>query len=108
MSSVVLGTTWVTHSPVGSARTLIDRVLEGECPTAVFIEALWGSRGQAARSAANAAHKSGKLKKPGACQCCKRKCRKLVKHHTDYRQPLNIKWLCPGCHGEEHGKASAP
>lgn len=25
-------------------------------------------------------------------------------HHTDYRQPLNVKWLCFKHHREEHGQ----
>ena len=28
--------------------------------------------------------------------------KKITAHHTDYSQPLNVKWLCYECHGLEH------
>lgn len=27
-------------------------------------------------------------------------------HHTDYSDPFAVRWLCPACHGGEHGQAS--
>lgn len=37
------------------------------------------------------------------CQSC-RKPHKLEKHHTDYRKPMSVIWLCYPCHVKHHTK----
>ena len=47
--------------------------------------------------------RSGKItKKP--CETCG--VQKVEGHHTDYRKPLSVKWLCTKHHLEEHGRVS--
>lgn len=29
-------------------------------------------------------------------------------HHTDYTKPLDVRWLCPAHHREEHGRVQQP
>ena len=37
------------------------------------------------------------------CESCE--CKKSTHaHHDDYAKPLNIRWLCPGCHNRWHKK----
>lgn len=51
------------------------------------------------RYAATNAIKRGKLdRKP--CAACDAP--KSQAHHEDYRRPLDITWLCPGCHSDRH------
>lgn len=38
-----------------------------------------------------------KILKPNKCTICK-EIRKIEGHHTDYRKPLNVIWLCKPCH----------
>jgi len=40
---------------------------------------------------------SGKLTRPSHCQGCGDKC-KPEGHHEDYSRPLDLTWLCSGCH----------
>jgi len=45
---------------------------------------------------------SKKLKKPTLCSLCKIKNKKISAHHNDYTKPLEVLWLCPGCHADIH------
>lgn len=46
--------------------------------------------------------KSGAIVKPDACQECGSSAVKLHAHHDDYAKPLEVRWLCAGCHGRQH------
>ena len=54
-----------------------------------------------ARSRVYEAIKSGKLIKPSTCIICNKE-RYLNAHHLDYKQPLNIMWVCASCHKKIH------
>jgi len=59
-----------------------------------------------AHSMVNRAIKSGKLFKEPCVNC--RSEENLHAHHDDYLKPLNVRWLCAGCHKhwhEKHGEA---
>jgi hypothetical protein len=43
----------------------------------------------------------GLLEKAEACERCGKK-KKLLAHHDDYSKPLEVKWLCWGCHQHCH------
>jgi ribosomal protein S27AE len=49
-----------------------------------------------------AAIRSGRLKKQ-PCERCGNS--RVHAHHDDYSRPLEVRWLCPACHGLEHRKA---
>lgn len=56
-----------------------------------------------ARRAVNNAVRDGKLiKQP--CQRCDAE--RVHRHHDDYTKPLDVRWLCPPHHGEEHQRAA--
>lgn len=57
----------------------------------------------AARSAVNAAVRTGRLARPSTCSECQRE-RKVTGHHDDYARPLDIRWLCYECHGSIHAR----
>lgn len=47
----------------------------------------------------------GKLSKPPNCEDCGSKVedpRNLHAHHDDYSRPLEVEWLCRGCHAGRH------
>ena len=44
---------------------------------------------------------SGIIKKPSKCQSCNTES-KIHSHHSDYRKPLEVKWLCVICHEGHH------
>lgn len=52
-----------------------------------------------------AALRAGTLTRPAACSDCGRE-RKIVGHHTDYRYPLAVVWLCTTCHARAHRRES--
>ena len=56
-----------------------------------------------ARSKTNGAIKSGNLIKPKECSKCGES-KRLEAHHEDYNKPLEINWLCKGCHCKLHSK----
>lgn len=39
----------------------------------------------------------GTLQRPNICSLCKKECRPEA-HHKDYNKPLDIIWVCKGCH----------
>jgi len=55
----------------------------------------------AAHSKVARALKSGVLKRPDKCSSCE-KVGKVVGHHHDYKEPLNVVWLCQPCHKQLH------
>lgn len=44
---------------------------------------------------------TGKIVRPSECSCCGKKCIPQG-HHFDYSKPLEVIWLCAGCHSAEH------
>ena len=42
---------------------------------------------------------SGALVRPSMCSKCGER-GKIEGHHADYSKPLEVEWLCTGCHGE--------
>lgn len=44
---------------------------------------------------------SGDLIEPARCETCGAEVR-LDAHHDDYSRPLDVRWLCPGCHKRHH------
>lgn len=54
-----------------------------------------------AYSAVAYALRTGKLTRPGECSHCDEACKPQA-HHHDYSKPLDVTWLCTGCHGESH------
>ena len=55
-----------------------------------------------AHCAVNNAVRDGKIMKPSACSRCGSEGVRLDGHHADYSKPLEVEWLCRGCHVEEH------
>lgn len=53
-----------------------------------------------ARHAVAYALLTGKLEKKPCEKCGSVK--RVHAHHHDYSKPLDVTWLCPGCHGKEH------
>jgi len=61
---------------------------------------------QRARARARAALRDGRLQwQP--CEVCRTEYW-IEKHHTDYRRPLAVRFLCRRCHRAEHRAASSP
>ncbi len=54
-----------------------------------------------ARAKVRYAVKKGTLAKPTKCEVCEKK-KPLQWHHEDYSKPLEVIWLCSGCHADEH------
>ena len=51
----------------------------------------------------NSAVRDGRIEKPAyCCECGERK--KVVGHHPDYSKPLEVMWMCQGCHKQWHAK----
>jgi hypothetical protein len=58
-----------------------------------------------ARSTVTRAVHEGRLSKPRHCEDCKKAVANPVDlhgHHEDYGKPLDIEWLCRGCHNQRH------
>lgn len=64
-----------------------------------------GTPQRQARVAVGNAIRAGRLVRPAECQKCARSCVPHA-HHDDYSRPLDVRWLCTGCHGEEHRRAA--
>jgi hypothetical protein len=47
---------------------------------------------------------AGLLTRPASCAKCGGVNSRIEAHHKDYRQPLNVWWLCRRCHRSIHGK----
>jgi hypothetical protein len=60
----------------------------------------WQRRRHIARSYANVYQQRGEIK-PKPCKKCGTR-RGVQKHHTDYRKPLAVIWLCARDHRREH------
>lgn len=54
-----------------------------------------------ARSYLNVYVRRGKVMRPDRCSRCKR-VGPVHGHHHDYDKPLDVTWLCPRCHQQEH------
>lgn len=52
-----------------------------------------------AYSLVNEARKSGRIVKPTNCERCNATGR-IEGHHEDYLKPLEVQWLCTGCHAD--------
>lgn len=59
-----------------------------------------------ARQLLNAAVRRGEVAKLDSCERCGAT-GKLHGHHWSYELPLDVKWLCPPCHGLAHRKTDA-
>lgn len=57
-----------------------------------------------ARIKVSNAIRAGILCKPEKCERCGKYeiSRKIHAHHHDYMKPLEVEWICSGCHGLEH------
>lgn len=55
----------------------------------------------AAHNAVNNALRDGKLQKPDKCEACG-KSGTVHGHHDDYSKPMEVRWLCAGCHRQWH------
>lgn len=56
-----------------------------------------------AHNIVNHAIESGKVERPSICESCFEE--KVVEaHHEDYNKPLEVIWICIGCHKEHHAK----
>ncbi len=54
---------------------------------------------RAAHNAANNALRKGSIERKTKCEGCGGSGVRLEKHHVDYSLKLDVKWLCPKCHG---------
>ena len=53
-----------------------------------------------ARAIVNNAIYRGYLNKPSVCENCNKSSSRIEGHHTDYSKPLEVQWLCSGCHAD--------
>jgi len=58
-------------------------------------------RKENARREMRKAVNDGKLNRPSECSECNTSC-KPEGHHIDYSRPLDVLWLCRGCHRKLH------
>jgi hypothetical protein len=45
---------------------------------------------------------NGALAKPDACEGCGQPAKRLLAHHVTYCRPIDVLWLCAGCHAQAH------
>lgn len=62
-----------------------------------------------ARGALSTAVRRGTIVKPDRCEGCGERFekRQLQGHHEDYSKPLDVQWLCRGCHRLRHSEEAA-
>ena len=46
--------------------------------------------------------KNGKMVNPNICSVCHKNGEFIEAHHKDYSKPLEVIWLCRGCHADLH------
>lgn len=56
---------------------------------------------RAAHIAVRTVLRNGRLVRPDECSAC-RITGRIEAHHCDYTMPLNVTWLCVGCHKQWH------
>ncbi len=61
---------------------------------------------QRGKNALYAALRNGSIIRPDKCSSCSTECRPHG-HHEDYDRPLDITWLCHGCHMARHRQMAA-
>lgn len=67
------------------------------------------SKRELAQSKYICALRSGLLVKPTSCSVCgSDDYRGIVGHHEDYERPLDVVWLCIGCHNRVHVRYRCP
>jgi hypothetical protein len=62
---------------------------------------LWPEK-KRARRALNRAVQAGGAQRPESCESCGRADKAIQAHHADYAKPLDVEWLCTGCHAQRH------
>jgi hypothetical protein len=63
-------------------------------------------RTRSARYAAALGEQLGLIERPRGCSWCRRRFR-LERHHWDYEEPLNVTYLCSGCHAIADGMVAS-
>ena len=69
---------------------------------AIEVTSAWRAQDKRRMKAHNAvarAIKSGQLERMPCSQCGRADSHA---HHDDYDKPLDVRWLCPGCHAQHH------
>lgn len=56
---------------------------------------------QAARHIVNEKIRKGEIVRPSKCSRCGKE-KFVYAHHNDYEKPLEVIWLCRGCHADIH------
>jgi len=97
---------------IGATRTPIRASLPNETSPTKLARLLKISRQRAhqllnrqahnARAAVHRALKTGEIVRPEHCERCQQRSLRLEAHHWDYREPLDVRWLCPPCHSVIH------
>lgn len=55
---------------------------------------------QNARAVLNYHIRTGAITKPKHCEICKEEANRIEGHHHDYDKPLEVTWMCSGCHAD--------
>ena len=62
-------------------------------------------KNRAHQKVADALRRGRRMVKPDKCSLCGKKTR-LEAHHSDYSKPLDVQWLCHGCHRKIEGRVA--